>query len=349
MTVPSAVMQHTGAAASGPTLTVTFDSAPQVGSLLVLIANSPQGIGTPAGWTLRASFAGDQGFYIWDKVSAGAADTASTVIPNSAAPVAVSKLELNAVDVTGFDVHSAVNGATAANNVPISGVNTTGVNGAALLAVGALHGWASGVPDPVPSYVGSASWTHLGTAAMPGSGPTLVGHYLGEAAQASAGAAGTVIIANGTVFDNTAGFLLAYHRTAPLVIVPITAVNSYTDWTLAGETDATRALSDAVDTSRLTSVDLHGGTALIDVTLGSMEKPPAEFVCRVRGNRDAVSASLTGRLYDGDTLLSTSTQATPPLGALSNLLLTFPAGDLTATTTAQWRAGLRLTVTATAA
>ena len=343
----SAVLQQaTAATDSAASLAISFPTAPTTGSILVLVANSPQGItATPAGWALRASFAGDQGFYIWDKTSAGSGDLSVTVTPDNPAAVALTLLELNAVNVTVFDAHSTVNGTSNANNIPCSSVTTSGLYGADLLAVGALHGWDA-VPDPVPTY--SSGFIHLATTPVTAVSPDLVAQYVGEKATSAAGASGGTIISQTANLLNTAGFLLAYSRPAPLVIVPITAVTSYTGWTLTGETDALRALTDANDVSQLATGDLNGSTVLIDTVMGSMEKPPASFVVRVRAKRDAATAGVQGKLYDGATLLSTSDTKSPPQGVFGDLLLTFPAVEIAAPVAAKWQAGLRLAVSGTA-
>jgi hypothetical protein len=224
-------------------------------------------------------------------------------------------------------------------------VTTGGLNGADVIAVGAIHGWST-PPDATPTYTNG--FAHLTSTPAAGTGSALVAQYVGELVTNNAGPSGSTIITQTATMDNTAGFLIAYTRTPPPVIVPITAVNSSTGWTLTGETSTLAALTDANDISTLTTGDLNGGTASIDVQLGSMEKPPSTFVVRVRVKRDAATASVSGQLYDGATLLSTSDSKSPPQGVYGDTLLTFPAVDIAATSAARWIAGLRLVVTGTA-
>jgi hypothetical protein len=324
--------------------TLTLPADPVAGSTLVLVTNSLQTFTTPAGWTPRASFIGDQAFYVWDKVSVGAADRSVTLTPSAFGRIVASMYELNAADVTGFGGVSTVNGASSATSIPVNGLTVSNDTGAFLLAVGAMHGWMVSAPATTPSYTNGFS--HVRRTASAGTGNSLVGHYVGSKVQSAPGASGTLTISTTATVDNNASFLLAYNRTLPTSTVPITTVNSTVDWIATGGTPLA-VLTDESDATNLTTKDTPTNVVL-DVTLGAMVKPATSFLVRVRASRSGTTGTIVGKLYNGATLVATAPAVTPPQDAFGDLLLTFAAADIAGLTVPQWASGLRLTLTATA-
>lgn len=122
-----------------------------------------------------------------------------------------------------------------------------------------------------------------------------------------------------------------------------------TGWTATGGA-ALAVLSDADDATYLTSSVNPSGQVLGPLVVPAIETPAGDFVVTVRAQRlDSTSGSMVGTLRDsGGTVIATASSVT--LGtAMADVLVTFPAANLTAVTQSQWRSGLlrvQLAVTA---
>lgn len=131
-------------------------------------------------------------------------------------------------------------------------------------------------------------------------------------------------------------------------LVSYASVASSTGWTATGGT-VQAVLADSSDSTLITSSD-NPTNVLLDGTLAAVTAPAAgtNFVVRVRCRKiGASTGTLTGKLYDGTTLRSTVAVSMP--NTLGDVDVIFPAADIAAIPSSTWTAGVRLTLSATAA